>query len=141
MTEMIGEEENSLESLGPIGQILMAESQKIITGEDDTDWWEEPVSFRRFVTDSFYLNMPALTEAQYGDIEMFIGDDPRLTFTTKAPFNLFCLVAGKGSGKDYLASILIAYFFYLLMCMRNTHKFLDWPPGESIDMLVVRHKQ
>lgn len=126
-------------NINPISQIILAESQKLVGNLSDEIWENEPVSFRRFVTDSFFLNLPALTEIQYTDLEMLLGTDPKNVFTDQSMYNLFVLVAGKGSGKDYLASIAIAYCFYLLMLMKSPHKFLEWPIGESIDILIVSY--
>ena len=127
------------QQVNSLSQILLDESQKLVNDPSDDLWETEPVLFRRFVTDSFYLNLPNLTDLQSMDCEMLLGMDPKKIFTEESMYNLFILVAGKGSGKDYMASIVIIYCFYVLLCMKSPHKFLDWPIGESIDILVVSY--
>jgi len=44
---------------------------------------------------------------------------------------------GKGSGKDFRASIKGAYALYWLQCLSNPHKYYNQAPGEPIDLVIV----
>lgn len=120
-------------------QFFSEEINKITHTKEDEEWREEPAAFREFVVSKSYMGMPPLTEIQYTDVETFLGIDPKLVFRGGSNYNIFCLLAGKGSGKDYLASFIITYCYYLLLCMKSPHDFLNWPKGESIDLLIVSY--
>jgi len=123
-----------------IYKTLLTEAQNLADASVLDDRWEEhPVPLREFVTGSRYLNLPALTERQYFDLETFLGLDPKKVFDGGSQYKQFVLLAGKGSGKDYLASIILSYCLYILLCMKNPHEFLDWPIGEAIDMVIVSY--
>ena len=49
------------------------------------------------------------------------------------------LLWGKGSGKDYLCSILVCYLVYVLLCLRDPQKYLRLAPGEPIDLINVAY--
>lgn len=44
---------------------------------------------------------------------------------------------GKGSGKDFLASGILAWVSYLLCCMNNPHKYFGFGQDEPIDLINV----
>jgi len=101
-----------------------------------SDWETQPVPLKEFAEDHLNIN---LSPRQYQDLVTFLGEDPIKTFAGGSPYNMLCLLAGKGSGKDFMASIVVNYLLYLLLCMRNPHTYLDWPIGESIDIIVVSY--
>jgi hypothetical protein len=116
-------------------EFLLKESNKI-DKELETDIWQyKPVSFAEFISD--HLKLPSLSERQYYDCMMLLGDNPEKVFDGTSPYNMLVLLAGKGSGKDYMASIVVTYCFYLLLCMRDPHKYFDTPAGHGLDMLIV----
>lgn len=82
-----------------------------------------------------------ITERQLKDASMILGNDPERTFTGGAPYHMLCLLAGKGSGKDTLATYLIVYCFYLCLCMQNPQKFFGFSVMDAIDMLVISYTQ
>jgi len=49
------------------------------------------------------------------------------------------LLWGKGSGKDYLCSILVCYLVYVLLCLRDPQVYLRLAPGEPIDLVNVAY--
>lgn len=112
---------------------------------DTTDsdiWVHEPAKLDEFVTD--HLRLPALSDRQYQDILTFLGTDPkkiipRDTKDMGSLYNLMCLLWGKGSGKDYIASIIATYLLHIFLCMRNPQEYLGFPQGEAIDIVIVSY--
>lgn len=46
-------------------------------------------------------------------------------------------IFGKGSGKDFLVSGILAYYAYLLCCLNDPQKFFGFGQGEPIDLINV----
>ena len=126
----------------PVLQELFKQASRI-TGDAESDIWaEKPVAFGEFVTS--HLRLPPLTDRQYQDILTFLGDDSEKVFPDKPGintngYNICVWLAGKGSGKDYMASIIVSYVFYLLMCMRDPQGYFNSPTGEAIDIVIVSY--
>jgi len=122
---------------------FLSEEANRLLGETDADVWAtQPVSFLEFITD--HLNLPKLSDRQYQDLITFLGEEPKKVFSQSlddmgSPFNLFCLLAGKGSGKDYMASMVVCYVLYLTLCMKNPQEYFGWPAGEAIDIVIVSY--
>jgi hypothetical protein len=55
----------------------------------------------------------------------------------KQTCNEVILQLGKGSGKDYMSTISVAYIVYLLLCLKDPAKYFGKPPGDSIDILNI----
>ena len=123
---------------------LSEESDRLL-GESDSDVWQiTPVGLEEFIKE--HLRLPPLTGRQYQDMITFLGDDPKKVFPriredVGSIFNLFCWLAGKGSGKDYGASIIVCYLFYLMLCMRNPQEYFNKPTGEAIDIVIVSYSE
>lgn len=49
------------------------------------------------------------------------------------------LLWGKGSGKDYISSIVVCYLIYVLLCLQDPQGHFDLAPGEPIDILNVAY--
>lgn len=54
-------------------------------------------------------------------------------------YQLAVLLWGKGSGKDYLCSIIVTYLVYVLMCLNDPQGYLELAPGENIDLINVAY--
>lgn len=54
-------------------------------------------------------------------------------------YQLAVLLWGKGSGKDYLCSIIVTYLVHVLLCLRDPQEYLELAPGENIDILNVAY--
>jgi hypothetical protein len=124
-------------------QYLIQQSQGLLEGDQSRDWKTEPIPFRQFISEHFKIT---LTDRQMQDSIMLLGEDPKKTFDGGSPHSTFVLVASKGSGKDFLAAVIILYCFYLLLCMEDPRKFLKFnnvelPITESIDMLVISYTE
>lgn len=66
-----------------------------------------------------------------------------LTWYPKTPgaraYQLAVLLWGKGSGKDYLCSVIVAYLVYIVLCLRDPQGYLELAPGENIDIVNVAY--
>lgn len=107
---------------------------------DDYEWRENPVSLREFVVSKKQLGLPPLSERQYSDIEKVIGTDPKKIFSPSNPIEYGVLVWGKGSGKDWVCSIVQCYVCYILLNLKDPQSYFLFPPDEALDILNVARK-
>lgn len=47
------------------------------------------------------------------------------------------MVLGKGSGKDFISTIICAYVVYVLLCMKDPSRYYGTPADNSIDIINV----
>jgi hypothetical protein len=114
--------------------------------ERETIWAEEPADFDTFVTSPEHLNLPALYPRQREFVRSVLGDDPRMVFedpfeavgATRA-YQLAAGLWGKGSGKDYVCSVIVCYLIHILLCLRDPQAYLELAPGEAIDVVNVAY--
>ena len=110
---------------------------------DTIEWKEDPTTFHEFVNDSFHMGQPPLSKRQQNDIEKFLGRDPKKIFSqSDIENNLYRLAAllwGKGSGKDWICSMIQCYLVYLLLCMEDPRHTVGIAPGEAIDIVNVAY--
>jgi hypothetical protein len=112
------------------------------------DFEERPVTIEEFVTSKEYLGLPPLSEHQYTAIRAMsqiykketlihlYGEEAGLK-RWKQTMNEVILQLGKGSGKDYMSTIAVAYIVYLLLCLKDPAKYFGKPPGDSIDIINI----
>ncbi|VVB50678.1 Uncharacterised protein [uncultured archaeon] len=117
---------------GLIDQILFTDTETW-----RADYWCKPVHFREFVTSKEHLHQAGLSPRQYDAIFQLIGDDPVKVFSMDRVKRVGVFLWGKGSGKDYVTSVLQAYLFYILLCMKDPHAYFDFPQEENIDIMNV----
>jgi hypothetical protein len=117
-------------------EFLLQESQTLLS--NSADKWSNgpPLPFESFVREHLKIT---LTERQLQDAQMLLGPDPEKVFDNGSPFNILCLIAGKGAGKDFLGAAFLVYCLYVLLCMKDprSKECLDWPVSDAIDMLIV----
>lgn len=110
-------------------------------------WREDPVTFDEFCASKDHLGLPPLFDRQRAAVIALIGDDPKLTFANpltagkewKRIYQMAVLLWGKGSGKDYVCSVLVCYLLHILLCLRDPQAFFSQGPGENIDVLNVAY--
>jgi hypothetical protein len=108
------------------------------TNEDwRRDYWSKPVTLGDFITSKEHLNLVPLSPRQYEALYKIIGHDPLKVFSMERIKHVGVFLWGKGSGKDYATSILIAYLFYLLLCMHDAHRYFSFPVEEGIDIINI----
>lgn len=114
-------------------------------GTRDPVWIEEPVPFEEFTTSTTHLGLPPLFGRQAEFATAILGSDPKLTFenpyarAVTREYQLGVALWGKGSGKDYVCSIIVCYCIYVLLCLRDPHEYLELAPGEPIDIVNVAY--
>lgn len=107
--------------------------------EGDPEWKETPVDIDTFVTSPLYQDLPPLFPRQRAAVVEMIGEDPKKLFRRTNGVTTGVFLWGKGSGKDYLTSIIISYMAYVLSCMKSPQKFLGIAPGEPLDIINVAY--
>ena len=115
---------------------LFKESESLIKEESEI-WARQPEHLDTFIRD--HLKLGPLSERQRHDILTFLGEDPEKVFASGSPYNVCCMLFGKGSGKDYMASIVITYLFYVMLCMKSPQKFFGFSEGTPLDILLVSY--
>ena len=104
-------------------------------------WREEPIALREFVESEKYCNLPPLTTVQYEAAIAILGEDAKNTFDPEkgTSKSIAVLLWGKGSGKDYLTSILQLYCIYIVLCLKEPQKYFNQAPGENLDIINVAY--
>ena len=124
----------------------MFEDMLDLLGGDEFD--ERPVTLEEFVTSEDFLGLPPLSEYQYTSIRAMSQIYKKSTLINlfgeeegerrwKQTCNEVILQLGKGSGKDYMSTVAVAYIVYLLLCLKDPAKYFGKPPGDSIDILNI----
>jgi hypothetical protein len=104
---------------------------------EDPTWIEIPIPFPQFVTDAYHMGQAALTPVQQYDIEKVLGSDPLKIFSGGSSVNLGVLLWGKGSGKDWVCSMIQCYIIYVLMCMRDPAGYFRLARGFWLDCINI----
>ena len=106
-----------------------------------TIWKEEPVPLKIFVEHPEYCDLPPLTPVQYKNAIIVLGEDPKKMFDPDehTGISIAVLLWGKGSGKDYLTSIIQLYCIYVILCLEEPQKYFNQAPGEPLDVINVAY--
>ena len=119
-----------------------------ISALEEDEFEEKPVTIEEFVTNEQYLHLPPLSSYQYQSIKAITqvykketliklyGEEEGLK-RYRQTCNEVILQLGKGSGKDYLSTISVAYLVYLLLCLKEPAKYFGKPPGDAIDIINI----
>ena len=126
---------------------LRQERIKQLQAEEDTGLWrEEPVDFDTFVQSKQHLGLPPLYDRQRQFVAEVLGDDPRVVFRdpydggeVRRAYQLGVALWGKGSGKDYICSIIVCYCVHVLLCLRDPQAYFEMAPDEPIDLVNVAY--
>ena len=100
-------------------------------------WEEEPVDFKTFVESPLYSNGPSLSKYAYKEIEKAIGSNPKDFFTEKRKIRELVLLVGKGGGKGLVSVYLEEWVFYLLLCLKNPHKYFGVAEEDPLSLVNV----
>lgn len=103
----------------------------LVIRETESDFIEQPVSFRTFVESKEHMAFMPLSDRQYALVDFMLGDDPDKIFSNGN--DLAVCAWGKGSGKDAICSLILCYICYVLLCMRSPQAYFNFPEGEFID--------
>ena len=116
---------------------------------------EEPAPIQRFVTDKKYLGLPPLSDIQVEiarhitqifkpeTLSILMGEQEGIDYYNRYTVNEVICQLGKGSGKDHVSRISLAYISYLLHCLRDPLEYFGKAAGVYIDLvnLAVNAKQ
>lgn len=112
--------------------INMAESVNSTRGV----WREEPVGLVQFFKE--YLGESPFEGKQTELLEYVEKILSKDTLDDEDPLKLvteFAAMWGKGSGKDFIISGIVAYIPYRLNCMNNPQEYFGFGQGEPIDII------
>lgn len=115
----------------------------------------EPVPIQKFVTDKQFLGLPPLSEIQLEiarhitqifkpeTLVQLMGEEAGLDYYQRYTVNEVICQLGKGSGKDHVSRVSLAYISYLLHCLRDPLEYFGKAAGVYIDLvnLAVNAKQ
>jgi hypothetical protein len=115
----------------------------------DNPFDEVPVDAKTFVESPDYLAQPPLSEIQYDiveamsqiyrqtEVETMFGGAEAARYYKKFTKNEIILQLGKGSGKDFVSTVAVAYIVYKLLCLKDPAKYYGKPAGDAIDIINV----
>jgi intein/homing endonuclease len=115
----------------------------------DNPFEEKPVDAKTFVESSEYLNQPPLSKIQYDsveamsqiykkeDLQNLMGNVEGSRYYAKYTKNEIILQLGKGSGKDHMSTVAVAYVVYKLLCLKDPARYFGKPPGDAIDIINI----
>lgn len=110
---------------------ILKEKVNKLSPDDGSVFDENPVSFEEFCRT--YLNQPVhLPKKEVA--EAILGQNP-LVWDTQ--FIEALLLWGKGSGKDFITSRLLAYIGYWIKCLKNPQRYFGTADGTPIDFANV----
>lgn len=116
---------------------------------DENPFEEEPVDVITFVTSTDYLAQPPLSEIQYdavramsqiykeSDLQRVLGNAEGSRYYKKYTKGEIILQLGKGSGKDYMSTVAVAFIVYKLLCLKDPSTYYGKPSGDAIDIINV----
>lgn len=112
--------------------------------ESEGIWREEPVSLLSFFRDKNYLGETPY-EGKQTELLEIVNKILWWKMTGKeevCPEELrrvkeLVVMFGKGSGKDFLASGILAYVCYMLLCLKDPQGYFGFGQDENIDLVNV----
>lgn len=120
--------------------ISMAHDSKENTGV----WREHPVDLLTFFKSEEFLNETPYEGKQTELLQVTneilwhkLSDNPNVCREELQKVTEIVAMLGKGSGKDFLASGILAFVSYLLCNMNDPHNYFDFGQDEPIDIVNV----
>jgi hypothetical protein len=115
----------------------------------DNPFEETPVDVKTFVEGEDYLGQPPLSDIQYDivramsqiykkdDLITLEGFEEGSRYYKKYTKNEIILQLGKGSGKDFVSTVAVAFIVYKLLCLKDPARYYGKPSGDAIDIINV----
>lgn len=106
------------------------------------DFDEEPVPFRAWLRDPYYLGLPVLSDIQMDAMIHAERVYYEPTFDVlgwekvRSVFEIN-LAWGKGSGKDYISRIILSRHIYLMLCLASPQGYFGMPGTETISVTNI----
>lgn len=116
---------------------------------EDSHFAEKPVDAKTFVEGEEYLGQPPLSKIQYDIVEamsqiyrkedliVLMGQEAGAQYFKKFTKNEVILQLGKGSGKDFVSTVAVAYVVYKLLCLKDPARYYGKPSGDAIDIINI----
>ena len=116
---------------------------------EDSPFEETPVDAHTFVEDENFLGQPPLSKIQYDiveamsqiyrkeDLVVLMGQEAGAQYFKKFTKNEVILQLGKGSGKDFVSTVAVAYIVYKLLCLKDPARYYGKPSGDAIDIINI----
>jgi hypothetical protein len=116
---------------------------------EDSPFEETPVDAHTFVEDEAFLGQPPLSKIQYDIVEAMsqiyrkedliklMGQEAGAQYFKKFTKNEIILQLGKGSGKDFVSTVAVAYIVYKLLCLKDPARYYGKPSGDAIDIINI----
>jgi len=106
------------------------------------DFEEEPIPLGPWLRDSRFLGLPPFSEPQFdvllhAERILFEPTFEALGWLDVRAVNDLRLAWGKGSGKDYIARVMLSRAVYLLLCLTSPQAYFGMPGTESIHLTNV----
>jgi len=107
-------------------------------------WREKPVDLITFFSDKSFLGEKPYPGKQTELLEIVneilwnkLSNGEKISREELRKVTELVVMFGKGSGKDFLASGILAYVAYLLECMNDPQKYFGFGQDEPIDLINV----
>lgn len=106
------------------------------------DFEEEPIPFRDWLRDPYYLGLPPLSDIQMDAMihAERVYYEPTLDVLgwekVRSVFEIN-LAWGKGSGKDYISRIILSRHIYLMLCLASPQGYFGMPGTETISVTNI----
>ncbi len=106
------------------------------------DFEEEPIPFRPWLRDPYYLGLPPLSEIQmdamvHAERVYFEPTFDVLGWEKVRSVFEINLAWGKGSGKDYISRIVLSRHIYLMLCLASPQGYFGMPGTETISVTNI----
>ena len=96
-----------------------------------------PPPFDEFVTSKAYMGQPGLYPRQREFFERGMSFDPGYLFSRRKTVHTLIALWGKGSGKDFICSLLLAYMCFVINAMEDPWTYFKHAPDEPIDIANI----
>lgn len=105
-------------------------------------WKEEPVDLMTFFTSPDFLDERPYPGKQTELVEIvnsivqykIVGNEDMCPEDLKEVTEL-AILFGKGSGKDFIASIILTYLCYVILCLNDPHGYFGFGKDTPIDLI------
>lgn len=96
-----------------------------------------PPHFDEFVTSPAFMGQPKLFPRQEEFMRRGMSFDPGMVFRRRKTLHTMIALFGKGSGKDWLSSLILAWVCFVISSMADPWGYLKHAPGEPLDVANI----
>lgn len=96
-----------------------------------------PPSLDEFVVSQAFLGQPRFKPRQESFLRRGISFDPALLFRRRKSVHTLIALWGKGSGKDWLCSVVLAWVCFVVNSMEDPWGYMNHAPGDPFDLVNI----